>query len=100
MKSHQPKHSFIISIIARTATLWLMVASLSWAEPNPVAININEANAETIAETLKGIGLKKAQAIVAWRESHGSFTHKQQLTAIKGIGESTLAKNDELIRLK
>ncbi len=100
MKSHTSSHAFITSIVARTVILWLMVAGLSWAEPNLTTININEASAETIADTLKGIGLKRAQAIVSWRENNGAFTHIQQLTAIKGIGESTLAKNDELIRLK
>ena len=61
-------------------------------------ININTANAEQIA-SLSGIGLKKAQAIVAWREQNGSFTSKQQLLEVKGIGEKILAKNTKHIAL-
>jgi competence protein ComEA len=64
-----------------------------------VSVNVNTADAELIAEVLKGIGLKKAQAIVAWREKHGKFTAVEQLTEIKGVGESTLAKNEGRITL-
>jgi competence protein ComEA len=75
------------------------------AEPEPKAavsamsVNINTADAELIADILSGIGLKKAQAIVAWREQHGKFTAVEQLSEIKGIGESTLAKNAGRITL-
>ncbi len=79
--------------------IFSLTTNMSWATP-PTGVNINTASAEVIAETLSGIGLKRAQAIVAWRENHGAFTHKEQITAIKGIGESTLTKNDALIRLK
>ncbi len=64
-----------------------------------ISVNVNTADAELIAEILKGIGLKKAQAIVAWREQHGKFTAVEQLSEIKGIGESTLAKNAGRITL-
>ena len=64
-----------------------------------ITVNINSADAEVIAEILKGIGLKKAQDIVAWREKHGKFTSLDQLTEIKGIGEATLAKNADRITL-
>lgn len=90
-----------ISLTAVLLTSLLLTTSMgSWAAPSPISVNINEASAEAIAESLSGIGLKRAQAIVAWRENHGAFTHKEQITAIKGIGDSTLAKNENLIRLK
>ena len=63
------------------------------------AVSINSANAEVIAEALKGIGLKKAQAIVSWRKQHGKFTSIEQLLDIKGIGEKTLAANKGRIKL-
>ncbi len=95
----------LLQSITRIGQIGLLLITLfmnhaAFAEDSPQAININQASAETIADTLSGIGLKKAQAIVAWRENHGKFTHKEQLTAIKGIGESTLSKNESLIRLK
>ncbi len=69
------------------------------AAVSAMSVNINTADAELIADVLKGIGLKKAQAIVAWREQHGKFTAVEQLSEIKGIGESTLAKNAGRITL-
>jgi competence protein ComEA len=63
-------------------------------------LNINSANAEDISKALKGIGIKKAQAIVEYRESYGDFHHIDELTAVKGIGKSTLAKNAHLISLE
>lgn len=75
----------------------LLTANITWANSDTTTININVATAEEIATHLEGIGLKKAQAIVAWREEHGNFSSKEELTSVKGIGESTLAKNIELI---
>lgn len=63
-------------------------------------ININSASAEDISKVLKGVGIKKAQAIVEYRESYGDFHAIDELTAVKGIGKSTLAKNVHLISLE
>lgn len=62
-------------------------------------VNINTANAELLANSLKGVGLKKAQAIVKYRDDFGAFQHIQELEAVKGIGPSILAKNAELISI-
>lgn len=67
---------------------------------NQATININTASVDSISKTLKGIGLKKAQAIVDYRENYGDFSHIEELTAVKGIGKSTLAKNAHLISLE
>ncbi len=63
-------------------------------------LNINTANAEDISKALKGVGIKKAQAIVEYRENYGDFHHIDELTAVKGIGKNTLAKNAHLISLE
>ncbi len=62
-------------------------------------VNVNSADAETIARQLKGVGLKKAQAIVDYRAQHGPFKSVEDLLQVKGIGDSTLAKNRVNIRL-
>ncbi len=59
--------------------------------PNGVKIPLNQAAVVTL-ETLPGIGVKKAQAIVAYRRAHGLFTSLEQLSAVKGIGPKLLAK--------
>lgn len=59
----------------------------------PMQVNINTADAETIASVLTGVGLAKAQAIVEHREQHGRFDAAADLTKVKGIGDATVAKN-------
>ncbi|GAA5219346.1 ComEA family DNA-binding protein [Corallincola platygyrae] len=60
-------------------------------------IQINEASAEEIAEVLDGIGLKKAEAIVEYREQHGPFSSLSMLENVKGIGSKTIAANSDKI---
>ncbi len=62
-------------------------------------VNINTANAETIAENLYGVGPTKAAAIVKFREKHGPFPSIASLISVVGIGEKTLEKNRALIIL-
>ena len=62
-------------------------------------VNINSANAEQLSLILKGIGLKKAEAIVAYRENYGEFVNIDELKAVKGIGLATIEKNAHLISL-
>jgi len=61
-------------------------------------VNINTADAQSISQSLNGIGLKKAQAIVAWRTEHGNFTELSSIEQIKGIGQKTVEKNKEYIK--
>ncbi|MDZ7751510.1 MAG: helix-hairpin-helix domain-containing protein [Gammaproteobacteria bacterium] len=56
-------------------------------------VNINTASAEAIAEAIKGVGMQKASAIVAYRDAHGPFKSVDELAAIKGIGAKTLEQN-------
>ena len=75
-------------------TLMLAFSAVSIAQE----VNINTADAQSIAETLNGIGLKKAEAIVAWRTEHGDFTDLATLEQVKGIGRKTAAKNKDSIQ--
>ena len=63
-------------------------------------VNINTANAETLAASLDGVGLSKARAIVAYRDSKGPFQHADELVNVKGIGLSTVNRNRDFIRLE
>ena len=73
-----------------------LFASGAWAGP----VDINTADAATIAKELQGIGLSKAQAIVAYREKNGSFKSAEDLRKIKGIGAKTLERNRPNILMK
>jgi competence protein ComEA len=78
------------------------------ADANPAAplsgdlvqVNVNEADAATIADILVGIGMSRAQAIVEYREEHGQFTSLDQLVEVQGIGEATIANNKDRIRFE
>jgi competence protein ComEA len=61
-------------------------------------VNINTADAATLAKELKGVGPKLAQAIVEYRQKHGPFKTADELSLVKGIGPAAIAKNRELIR--
>jgi competence protein ComEA len=72
----------------------LMPVVVAWAGP----IDINTADAATIAKELKGIGLSRAQAIVDYREKNGAFKSIDDLRKIKGVGDKTLELNRPNIR--
>ncbi|PVY75787.1 competence protein ComEA [Tamilnaduibacter salinus] len=57
------------------------------------AININTADAATLAEHLDGVGSVKAEAIVSFREENGPFASAQELTNVTGIGPKTVDAN-------
>ena len=63
-------------------------------------VNVNEADAATLANVLVGVGFSRAQAIVEYREQHGPFYTAEELTAVKGIGQSTVERNLSRITLK
>ena len=52
-------------------------------------VNINTATLEEL-QTIKGIGKKKAEAILQYRKEHGSFRTKEDLLQVKGIGKKAL----------
>lgn len=62
-------------------------------------VNINSADAETMAEFLNGIGIQKAKAIVDYRKENGNFTSVDELQKVPGIGSKTVEKNMEKLRV-
>jgi len=76
----------------------VLVACLPfWAWAGPV--DINTADAETIAAELNGIGLAKAREIVEYRQKYGPFKSAKDLSLVKGVGEKTVERNLDNIRV-
>lgn len=64
------------------------------------AVNINTADAKTLAKELVGIGAAKAEAIVKYRSEKGPFKSPEELKKVEGVGESTVERNKANIRIK
>jgi len=62
-------------------------------------LDINKADASAIAAALEGVGMVKAQEIVAYREMFGSFTSLDELLEVKGIGVATVERNRHRIMI-
>ena len=69
--------------------LALTLSAFAYAAP----VNINTADAQALSKNIKGVGLKRAEAIIAYREKNGEFKTVEDLTNIKGIGFKLLEKN-------
>lgn len=78
-----------------------LVLAFAFACPAMAAsqVDINHADAKALAQGLQGIGLSKAEAIVAYREQHGPFRSVEQLDKVKGIGKKTVERNRDNIVL-
>ena len=63
-------------------------------------VNINSADAATLAKELNGVGQKLAEAIVDYRQKHGPFKSADELTLVKGVGPATVARNRDFIRIE
>ncbi|WP_223669298.1 ComEA family DNA-binding protein [Kangiella shandongensis] len=71
----------------------------SSSQQQVMKVNINKAGTSQLAAVLKGVGLKKAQAIIDYRKKFGPFKSVNELTAVKGIGTKTLEKNRSKITI-
>lgn len=100
------------------AALWLLVAlvcsglcagaalaeepvtpvAAAQGEGAPALIDLNRADVAMLT-TLPGIGQKRAEAILAFRQTHGGFRSVSQLLQIKGIGRAMLRKLRALVTL-
>lgn len=76
--------------------LFCFLSLSAWAADS---VNINQASAQEIADTLQGVGMAKAEEIVRYRDSNGAFKHIDELVNVKGIGLATVDKNRERITL-
>ena len=63
------------------------------------AININTADAAMLAESIQGVGMAKAEAIIRYREKNGPFMSVEQLAEVPGVGERTVEKNRAVLRV-
>lgn len=56
-------------------------------------VDINSADADTLAQELNGVGLSRARAIVDYRDQVGRFQSAEELLNVTGVGEHILDVN-------
>ena len=77
----------------------LTATATQTSESSSQLININTAS-KTLLETLPGIGSAKAQAIIDYRETNGSFTAIEDVMNVTGIKEGVYEKIKEYITVR
>lgn len=94
----------VMLVLATFPAVQQVYAQAADAGPKPVPageqVNINEADAETLADVLQGVGQSRARAIVEYREQNGPFDSLDELSEVKGVGESTIELNRDRIVLE
>lgn len=69
-----------------------------FAESTTALVNINKADVADLDE-LDGIGKKKAEAIISYRDAHGEFKALEELQEVPGIGEKLFEKLKDHVSL-
>ena len=84
------------SLIKAGAFLGLLAAFAVHAGP----VNINSADAKTLAKELNGVGAVKAEAIVEDRNANGPFKVGSDIMRVDGIGQAIYEQNKDNIKVK
>lgn len=98
-------NSFLFCLATCAAVLSLSIGASAQESPTATEItveervNINTADAETLALALDGVGMTRAMDIIAYREQNGEFETIEQLQEVSGIGPATLERNRARILL-
>lgn len=90
---------FSVNLYAASTEAEPVIEQSAQVQQQDKLVSINSATAEEMAAALSGIGLKKAQAIVNYREQYGLFTDIEQLQEVPGIGAAILERNLSKIKL-
>ena len=61
-------------------------------------INLNKVDSVVLAGSFKGIGKKRAEAIIAYRDAHQGFKSLDELAKVKGIGSHFVSANIEQLK--
>ena len=87
--------TFLLGILSlpiyAESTLPDMVSHHAGAKVAAEPVDINSASVAQLM-TLKGVGEKKAQAVIDYRAAHGPFKTVNDLSQVKGIGAKMVAR--------
>ncbi len=87
-----------MKLISKGIKMKLLITLFSSTMFLLASVDINTATADELS-TLKGIGSKKAQTIIKYRNSIKCFNSIDELTKVKGIGKATITKNKDNLKI-
>jgi competence protein ComEA len=76
--------------------LFVVLVSVPFVLAAAQTININTADKETLM-AVKGVGEKRAEAIIAFREQNGPFKSVDDLLLVKGVGQAIVDDNRDTL---
>ena len=75
------------------AISWLSLSPAPWAADT---VNLNTAD-KALLMSIKGIGARRAEQIIDYRQQNGAFESVQELTHIRGIGQAFVDRNKDVL---
>jgi competence protein ComEA len=63
-------------------------------------VDVNTADAKTLARELQGVGKAKAEAIVSYREKNGPYKSADDLAKVKGLGKKLIEQNKSNLKFE
>jgi competence protein ComEA len=63
-------------------------------------VDVNSADAKTLARELDGVGMAKAEAIVSYRDKNGPFKGADDLAKVKGLGKKLIDQNKSNLKFE
>jgi competence protein ComEA len=81
--------AMLIKGLSAACVAAMLLAPVAFAGP----VDVNTADAKTLARELDGVGQAKAEAIVSYREKNGPFRSADDLAKVKGLGKKLIEQN-------
>lgn len=94
-----PLATLLLVALLALSSFALCDASSAQAAPAGSGIDLNTADAATLARGLQGVGESRARAIVEHRRRHGPFRSVDELALVRGIGPKTVERNRTRLRI-
>jgi len=84
----------MMRLVVLLCRVFMMAIFLSpaWAV---TTVDMNAADAAQLDALLDGVGAKKAQLLVEWRQAHGPFRSVDDVAKVKGFGVALAQRNKD-----
>ena len=96
MKRMIATKTLTLALVALVFSLMISNMSLAGKSDMNTPVNINQATLKELT-SLPGIGKKRANDIIEYREKNGNFSSIEDVKKVDGIGKDTIEKIKDLI---